>query len=424
MVRTARDMLMLTLASALVCVADGLRLQPLACSRRVALSAGAAATIFPHSAFAADKGAAVFAQRFSISGNISPLPPLGQYSRYEDQLSTPKGSSALSLTVKFDFPQQLAQLGRSLGGIQFVDGNTGLKIYVLKAALPNALAEVPKKWIGDSLFSPDGTIAKEGVEIDAFKVTSAADEEAPEGAASKRRRFQLKYTVITPANQRATDRRGFADVYEVDGNAYILFASACVSRSRCAQRRLGCRFAPSLLMLSTVCSSPNTRLVGSRHVAVEPRSGRVAKRIVAREWQIHSTSQPPTEFEDASEKEVKHGSKREAPHAGCACPTVRRGAAKQHTRLDNSHPGPGESRGLARPHGRMLPQGVARAAGVCVSGLRSAPRSAPLGLVSAEQRVLHHTMKNDANEIPEDREHPSNRTHPHTHTSLARWISR
>lgn len=223
----ARDVL--ALAVALLCVADvrGLRLPQLTFSRRVAISTGAAAWISMPAlpALSADKGAAIFAQRFSIAGNISPLPPLGQYSRYEDQLSTPKGSSALSLTVRFDFPQQLAQLGRSLGGIQFVDGNTGLKIYVLKAPLPAALTDVPKKWIGDSLFSPDGTIAKEGVEIDAFKVTSAVDEDAPEGATSKRRRFQLKYTVITPANQRATDRRGFADVYEVDGVAYILFAS-------------------------------------------------------------------------------------------------------------------------------------------------------------------------------------------------------
>ena len=246
--RAARDVL--ALAGALLCVADvrGLRLPQLVLSRRVAISTGAAAWISMPAlpAFSADKdkGAAVFAQRFSIAGNISPLPPLGQYSRYEDQLSTPKGSSALSLTVHFDFPQQLAQLGRALGGIQFVDGNTGLKIYVLKATLPAALADVPKKWIGDSLFSPDGTIAKEGVEIDAFKVTSAADEEAPEGATSKRRRFALKYTVITPANQRATDRRGFADVYEVDGVAYILFASAYVGRSRTP--RAGVRTVASL----------------------------------------------------------------------------------------------------------------------------------------------------------------------------------
>lgn len=193
--------------------------------RSVVLSTGAVAsswTIGHPLAAGAEANAALFAQRFSISGNISPVPPLGQYSRYEDQLSTPKGSKSLSLSVRFDFPVQLAQLGKSLGGIQFVDGNTGLKIYVLRSPLPSgtALADLPKKWIGDSVFNPAGTIAKEGVEIDSFKVSSVSD------VGPSRRRYALKYTVITPANQRATDRRAFADVYEVEGIAYILFASA------------------------------------------------------------------------------------------------------------------------------------------------------------------------------------------------------
>jgi len=188
----------------------------------------AAATFLPRVAVAADPSAAIFAQRFSVYGNISPLPPLGQYSRYEDQLSTPKGSKALSLSMRFDFPQQFQQLGRSLGGIQFVDGNSGLKVYILRAVLPpgTSLADLPKKWFGDSIFSPDGQIAREGVEIDAYKVASAKVIEAPEGAAASRRRFQLKYTVITPANQRATDRFAFLDAYEVEGVAYMCLASA------------------------------------------------------------------------------------------------------------------------------------------------------------------------------------------------------
>ena len=78
----------------------------------------------------------MFAQRFSVAGNISPLPPLGQYSRYEDQLSSPKGAKALSLTMHFDFPQQFQQIGRALGGIAFVDGNSGLRVFVLRAPLP------------------------------------------------------------------------------------------------------------------------------------------------------------------------------------------------------------------------------------------------------------------------------------------------
>ena len=81
-------------------------------------------------AFAADPSAALFAQRFSIDGRISPLPPFGQYSSYEDELSTPKGSKAVLLPVRFEFPGQFQQIGRALGGIQFVDGNSGLKVRV------------------------------------------------------------------------------------------------------------------------------------------------------------------------------------------------------------------------------------------------------------------------------------------------------
>ena len=54
--------------------------------------------------------------------------------------------------------------------------------------------------------------------------------DAPEGAASARRRIALKYTVITPANQRAVDRRAFVDAYEIDGQAYMLLVSATSSK--------------------------------------------------------------------------------------------------------------------------------------------------------------------------------------------------
>ena len=187
--------------------------------RRHVLTSAAAAVVLPAappSALAGDPSAAIFAQRFSVSGTVSPLPPIGQYSRYSDQLSTPKGSKVLSINMQFDFPQQLQQIGRALGGIQFVDGNSGLKVYILRAPLPGtSLADTPKKWFGESIFSPDGQIVREGVEIDAFKVTSTKLLEAPPAAVAARRRLTLKYTVITPANQRATDRFAFVDAYEV-----------------------------------------------------------------------------------------------------------------------------------------------------------------------------------------------------------------
>jgi len=209
-------------------VAEGLFGKP-ALDRRTALTLVAATLLTDAPASIAVDGVppSLFAQRASFEGQISSLPPLGQYSRYSDELFTPKGSTSVQLRMSFDFPAQLTQIGRALGGIQFVDGNTGLKIYVLRARLPEgtSLADTPKKWFGDSIFSPEGQIAREGVDIETYKVSKSMDAESPEGAVKARRRLQLKYTVITPANQRATDRAAFVDIYESDGFAYMLLAS-------------------------------------------------------------------------------------------------------------------------------------------------------------------------------------------------------
>ena len=235
--------------SPILLVAAAATASPVVLNRRAMLSVTTAAAVAGRVAPSLAAEPATFAQRFSVSGNISPLPPLGQYSRYEDQLSTPKGSKALSLPVRFDFPQQLLQIGRSLGGIQFVDGSSGLKIYVLRASLPGtSLAETPKKWFGEAIFSPDGQIAREGVEIDAYKVTSASEREAPAGAAEARRRLALKYTVITPANQRATDRFAFVDAYEVDGIAYLLVASGGATKWEGGEKERCERVADSFII--------------------------------------------------------------------------------------------------------------------------------------------------------------------------------
>jgi len=187
---------------------------------------GAAVGTFAGAADAAQP--AVSAQRFSIEPRKTPLPPLGALVRYEDQLSTPKGSKLLSVRVSFDFPTQWTQLDRS-SGITYVDGATGLKTYILKAALPegSTLATVPKAWFGDAIFDPQGTIARSGTAIEEYKVTSSKVTEAPEDAAGpSRRRLGLKYAVVTPANQRTVERRAVVDTYEVDGIAYMLMASA------------------------------------------------------------------------------------------------------------------------------------------------------------------------------------------------------
>ena len=176
---------------------------------------------------------AVSAKRFSSEATITPLPPLGALSRYEDELFTAKGSKATSIRISFEFPTQWSQINKALGGIVYVDGSTGLKTYVLQAPLPEGsdLATVPKAWFGQSIFDPEGSIVKGGSSIDEFKVASSKVGDAPENTAGgTRRRLLLKYAVITPANQRLTDRRAFVDAYEVEGVAYMLVASATGSK--------------------------------------------------------------------------------------------------------------------------------------------------------------------------------------------------
>lgn len=253
---TSRRGLLALLVSSHAAV-DGLR--HIGLSRRAILASSAtavASSIHPNAALAVGDSASpsLFAQRFSIEGKISPLPPLGQYNRYSDSLTTPKGSKALALDMHFDFPVQFQQIGRALGGIQFVDGNSGLKVYVLKAQLPSgsSLAETPKKWFGESIFSPDGQIAREGVDIDSYKVSSAKVIEAPADALASRRRMLLKYTVITPANQRATDRFAFVDAYELDGVAYMLLASAGATKWEGGEKDRCERIAESFFVGATV----------------------------------------------------------------------------------------------------------------------------------------------------------------------------
>ena len=204
----------------------------------------------PMSACAAST-AAVSALRFSVEPKISPLMggvgELG-YSKLEDQLSTPKGSKSISVGVQFTFPSQLSRLP-PLGSITYVDGNSGLKLYILTAPLPaSSLAETPKAWFGDAIFSPDGAIAKSGTAIDEYKVSSAKMIESPEGAVASRRRLALKYTVITPANQRTVDRRALVDVYEVNGQAFMLLASATASKWEGGEKERVERLADSFVI--------------------------------------------------------------------------------------------------------------------------------------------------------------------------------
>jgi hypothetical protein len=186
--------------------AAALNVVPRPLTRRAAITSAAAASLGVRAATA--QVPAVSAQRFSIEPRITPLPPFNALSRYEDQLNTPKGSKRISVRVSFEFPSQWTSLDRA-NGITFVDGATGLKMYVLKAALPEGttLTTVPKKWFGDAIFDPAGAIARSGTAIEEYKVSSSAVNDAAEDAAGpSRRRLGLKYSVVTPANQRVVDR--------------------------------------------------------------------------------------------------------------------------------------------------------------------------------------------------------------------------
>jgi len=202
---------------------------PVGMRRRDAIAAASIA-VLPLPALAdGPASAAVAAKRFSMAPNIFPLNPLtyGAMSRFEDVLVSPKGSKNPSIPVQFDFPSQWSQLEKASGGIQFVDGNTGLKTYVLTAPLPGtSLETTPKAWFGDSIFSQQGTIVRGGTVVEEYKVSSS---KMVEGS-TPRRRLAIKYTVVTPANQRAVDRRAVVDCYEVDGSAFMLVASASASK--------------------------------------------------------------------------------------------------------------------------------------------------------------------------------------------------
>lgn len=207
-------------------------------SRRVVLTSAistAAAMLGTQTAVATSPAA--LATRFSFAPTITVLPPLGALSSFEDELSTPRGASTPSVRMRFVYPTQWSQIDRALGGITLVDGNTGLKLYVLKSPLPTAetLASVPKVWFAESIFEPQGALAKAGTTVEEFKVSSTKMIEPREGAAPTRRRLGLKYTVVT-GNQKTVERRAVVDAYEVDGVAYMLLASATATKWEASEK--------------------------------------------------------------------------------------------------------------------------------------------------------------------------------------------
>lgn len=112
------------LALSFAAVALGVHPMSVPVSRRSALVCGAAAaatiSLEPAPPALAAVAPAVVAQRFSFQSTISPLPPFGALSSFEDELTTPKGSKNPSVRVRFEFPSQWSQIDKALGGITLV----------------------------------------------------------------------------------------------------------------------------------------------------------------------------------------------------------------------------------------------------------------------------------------------------------------
>ena len=233
-VQSRREVLVRTASSA--CDAVLLTRSAAAATAASAATAATAAT-----AGSSSPPTAIAALRFSVQPRISPLPPVGALSRYEDELVGPKTSGQRSLSsvpLRFEYPSQLVPLDRATGGIQFVDGSTGLKLYILRAPLPpdadgeqTSLANVPKQFFGKAIFSPEGSIVRGGTNIDEFKVTSSRVTDAPFGASGvSRRRLALKYVAVSGGRPQGIDRRGLVDAYEVAGEVYMLVVSATATK--------------------------------------------------------------------------------------------------------------------------------------------------------------------------------------------------
>ena len=145
----------------------------------------------------------------------------GATQRLEDTIL---GENNRYLRVSFEFPSDWLQLDKLLGGFQFVDQRNGDKLYLLRAKLPESLTTINKKFFGDSIFDPQGTIVRGGVNIDDYRVKSS--EILSDGSiAAPHRRLLIKYATVT-GNGLRTERRMLVNAYEYDSVAYMLVTSS------------------------------------------------------------------------------------------------------------------------------------------------------------------------------------------------------
>lgn len=132
------------------------------------------------------------------------------------------------LPVSFDFPTDWLQLDRANGGIQYVDQRNGSKLYVLKAPLPadTNLATVPKKFFDDAIFDEKSDVIRFGTVVGGHKAAKSTMLQSDPNAAYLHRRLQLNYETVSGNGVQTIERRGLVDAYEIDGAAYMMFASA------------------------------------------------------------------------------------------------------------------------------------------------------------------------------------------------------
>lgn len=164
-----------------------------------------------------------------MGASVSRAGAFGNLNRYSDSLAAPASSKRRAIGVQFEFPADWLQLDRQSGGIQYVDQRNGDKLYVLRAPLPDDvpdLATVPKAWIGDAIFSQDGSFARSGQTVEAFAVSRAQLlSDCPRGMCAPHRRFVLKFSTVT-GNGLVVERRGLVDAYQVDQDVYMLMTSS------------------------------------------------------------------------------------------------------------------------------------------------------------------------------------------------------
>jgi hypothetical protein len=171
-----------------------------------------------------------YRQNPGAGATLSRVGALGNLYRYRDNLAAPANSKLRSIGVQFEFPADWLPLDRQNGGIQYVDQRNGDKLYVFRATLPENrtdLITLPKSWIGDAIFSPNGSFAQSGQMVEDYSVSRAQvlSEDCPRGMCAPHRRFQLKFSTVT-GNGLRVERRGLVDVYQVENTLYMIMASS------------------------------------------------------------------------------------------------------------------------------------------------------------------------------------------------------